>query len=329
MRRTALLFLLFAGLSLAVWIAPSSFSRSERFEEPRAFIESLFATADAPQAYASLKERIAEQGESLPVHPHLYAHLFGESLYAHLGAAGFSVCDDALSFGCYHGFSLAAFETEGLNVLPELIDACRRAEGNLPGPCEHGLGHGLFLLSGDLHKALELCDYPGAPQIGGCRTGVFMEYNFPTSPDHTRIGTREMGSGSPHEPCLMVAPEHRPSCYVNQPQWWEKIFHYDYEKLGTLCEEAEYFSQRACFEGVGIRAAVHSEYDADKTVLLCGNMRSQEGRASCIRAATWIFVQENKSKDAYRLCDSLPQEEGAACRFALEENLRSKKAPGQ
>lgn len=266
---------------------------------------------------------------ALSAHPsrddlgHLFLHVFGETLYETEGVRGISSCDTSFAFGCYHGFSIRAIEGEGLGILPELASVCREEYGDLYGPCEHGLGHGVASVFGpdDLAGALDECVRMGTHPSGGCRTGVFMEYNLPTNPDHTGTGLRPLDTHGYLYPCDAVAPEHQPACYTNQPQWWLELSGGDFASAGARCGTLEGELKSLCYAGVGNQAPIFGEYHVDRTIASCAAIPSREGVMLCSLSAAEILLIDGGEESARKMCESLPVEDTEVC-FKRMERVR-------
>jgi len=277
-------------------------------------------------AYAEFKAEFAEVSYGKQ---HAASHIFGELLYDKLGIDGVSVCDSAFAFGCYHAFFGKAVAVEGIEVLPRFHRACIEKFGDLSLPCRHGIGHGIITFIGEdnILDALELCATLSDEPLGGCTSGVFMEYNFRTMSDPTGQAalTRPLKESDPYEPCRSLPEEFRQSCFFEMPQWWGSIYAGDYEKVGQLCSQVEGNARSACFMGAGNYIAPFTDHDVEKTIFQCNKMPSAEASALCIEAASWIFLGlEGRKEDAYRLCGSLEGKAVNDCREKLDANPASK-----
>lgn len=240
---------------------------------------------------------------------HAAAHLFGEALYRERGLDGLGVCDQTFEFGCYHGFLGIAIAQEGVEVLPELDQACQKRWDDAYLPCQHGIGHGVLTYVGteNLIEALELCTTISWQPTGGCSSGVFMEYNFRTMEDPARGVLRPLGE-NPYAPCDTLPAKHRPSCYFEQVQWWTSVYDRDFTRIGSLCAQIDSAKLRAtCFEGAGNYAAAFTDHAVPETIAVCQKMPNAEGRQQCFEGASWIFSARESLTTAERapLCDKL------------------------
>lgn len=297
------------------------------FAEERTRWEKGMDEVGADNTYTEFKDEFAKKTYGVQ---HSASHIFGELLYDKLGIEGVSVCDSSFAFGCYHAFFGKAVAVEGIEVLPRFHQACIGKYGDLSLPCRHGIGHGIITFVGEdsLFDALELCASLSDEPLGGCTSGVFMEYNFRTMSDPTGAAalTRPLGNSDPYEPCKSLASEFKQSCFFEIPQWWESVFAGDYEKIGQMCGQVVGEKERsACFMGAGNYIAPFSGHDVEKTIELCNKMPSKEAVTLCTEAASWIFLgSEGRKVDAYRLCESLGGEAVNDCKQKLDANPAGK-----
>ncbi len=322
----------FIALGLLVFgVATLSFL-STTFYEPRLslsdirsareFLRNLLEEFSTPDAYLRYASAITASSNTT-LEQHFLAHIAGEELY---GAGGkFADCtlpQEPFAFGCFHGFSIRAITEEGDSILPQLAASCRESFGDQSLPCEHGLGHGVLAALGleALTPALELCGSASKRYRGGCATGVFMEYNFPTDPTHTRLIVRERGEDL-HEPCPRVASRWQGDCYLELPQWWLRILDKDVEAVGALCASVTAEEERAmCYEGIGVHMPAAWHYDRDATAKACMRL-SLQPRIRCIEGAASIFITlPGRDREALILCDTLPPESASRCRARIEQN---------
>jgi hypothetical protein len=207
---------------------------------------------------------------------HTAAHLFGRLLYEAEGAAGIAICDPSFAFGCYHGFFAAAITAEGLAIVPALDKACATLE-SAPSGCRHGIGHGVmeYLGYSELDKALGVCkDMTTTDVIGGCYSGVFMDYNQPinVNADGSVMPVpRILDLAHPYDPCPSVASAFQDSCYHELPQWWESVYQQDYAHLKTLCDTAP-AHRSVCVRGIGNAYFASHDQDVAASTRFCATM---------------------------------------------------------
>jgi len=273
---------------------------------------SYIESTDAQQAYTYFGE-IYDQ--SIYTVQHSHAHVFGEALYKTTGIEGVSVCDSNYGFGCYHSFFGWALNTEGAGIITKLDRACVDAYGEKGLGCQHGLGHGVLVEFGyeKLSQSLDLCKTLSWQEpIGGCTSGVFMEYNFNTMGDGEIRKPRE---DNLHYPCNVVDDVYGEACYFEQPQWWYYQTRSDYGAVGELCSEAPYVLQReACFRGVGNSVAGTREYDVAGMLGTCSLMPDEESRLLCIEGATWLMSAQPEFKGMWEeMCSALRGDAKTRC----------------
>ena len=257
---------------------------------------------------------------------HERAHVMGEVLYKVLGIPGLVVCDEQFSFGCYHSFFGFAITTNGLSILEKLDQACIDEYGSDGGGCPHGIGHGVITELGheNLGQALVECmRLDWQEPIGGCTSGVFMEYNHHTMADGK---TRKLVGSDEHYPCNEVADKFVEACYFDQPSWWTVRYHEDYTLVGELCLEVEDQKAReACFRGTGNVIAGMRDHTINEIAHYCSLMPDAESKMLCIEASTWIAFAEPRYKDTWtQLCDPYTGEYYNRCMGSGDLLLRSR-----
>lgn len=269
-------------------------------------------------AYREFSEAYADKHFGIQ---HGAMHIMGELLYETQGIKGLSICDVTFAFGCYHSFFGRAFSEKGLEIIRDLDHACVAKFGPLGTGCQHGIGHGLMEYFGaaKLTTALEHCkETTQLKELFGCTSGVFMEYNVPIIIDANISYTepRKLNSANPNEPCnTIVAEKFRSSCYYEMPQWWDKVYKRNYEKIGMLCNDIENVEhQESCFLGIGNVAAPSSEYDVKETIAKCEKMPDSKSMLICRSGSSWSFFSNpNYRKLAPQICASLNEEEKSRC----------------
>lgn len=274
-------------------------------------IAQLFVGHTSNQAY----QAFIQKTNTLPFNAqHLAAHLFGEVLYEHDGLSGFSVCGSEFGYGCAHSFIGFALAEHGSGVAKELDDACLK-NGPLALGCFHGLGHGAVTYYGyienDLPKALSICDqlsWKGA--YGGCREGVFMEYNLRTMLATDGGSNRSFDSSAPYAPCTSVAPSDQVSCYFGQGEWWRQSLTNAADvprELGTLCAGVSGSeNQKACFRGLGYAEAAPLNFAPEKGKVFCDaySSISSSTQVWCREGYAWALYATNDKTGANLLCSA-------------------------
>jgi len=322
--------LLLAIIALAVFfLRPShSGSKSSFASEPNS-ITSVDAQAETQfwskwiesvgpeQAYADFKDKYANQNFGIQ---HYAAHVFGPLLYKYAGIGGVAVCDQTFAFGCYHSFFSRAISDQGLAVVPQIDKACLDKFGPLGTGCQHGIGHGLLEYFGpsQLNESLQACRLTTQKNpLFGCTSGVFMEYNVPIIIDSTQTYTqfRELNPQNPNSPCDSVSTEFRKSCFYEMGQWWDKVYHSDYKKLGELCQAVGDPDLRdTCYLGVGNVSAPTSDYDVAATIDKCKLMPNYGAQVTCRSGASWSFYAEPTRRNlSTQVCDGLTPGDQERC----------------
>lgn len=262
-------------------------------EEDMLLWESWFDQYGADEAYVRFKEQYANENYGTK---HFAAHLFGDLLYKREGIPGVAVCDSSFAFGCYHSFFGRAILDHGLDVITELDASCIEKWGELGLGCPHGIGHGVLSYLGDekLLESLEACRTLNYQEpIGGCTSGVFMEYNFKTMESLEGGVMREFDETDPHKPCSDLPSEFLEACYWDLPQWWEKVLSYDYSLIDMYCSEiSEQVVRDACYRGLGNAIGPSTRYDIKKTSERCYELKKDESKDLCLSGASWSFFAE-------------------------------------
>lgn len=310
---TSLIFCVLIGVFLAYLTAELTRSSSDKLIE-----EAQGLGETSPESVLFWQNAIREKGgkgsyelfgeaygEFSVNKQHVYAHLFGEALYKEMGTDGIVVCDSNYNFGCYHSFFGWALMANGLDIITELDQACIEAYGEMGLGCQHGIGHGVIAEVGydNLDQALDACatlNWQGP--IGGCTSGVFMEFNFNTM---NGFANRELDERGLYYPCTEVADRFTQACYFEQPAWWHSHLNMDYGKVGELCDAiTDEDDSIACFWGTGNIIAGADASDLDNISAECDLMPTEDGRYRCTEGATWIVSNQPEFKDVWReLCE--------------------------
>lgn len=296
----------------------SSIQESAKLEKE--FWVKRIAVVGGDESYREFKNKYGELDVNSQ---HIKVHSFGEALYERLNVNGLGVCDDLFAFGCYHGFFGSAIFAEGIESLSKFDQACIEKFEKKYLPCQHGLGHGLLVYYGSerLREALDKCRDLTWQNLGGCSSGVFMEFNFNTV-NHKRAETRQLDSKGPYFPCDNIPTDFQPACYFELPQWWQSVIKADYEKIGSLCFSLESKNIKdSCFKGVGNYTVPFSNYDVDLTIATCSKMPDLKSTINCSEGASWIFLTKKDGVlSATKICRSLPKFYEDACVEKLKMN---------
>ncbi len=282
-----------------------------------------FKSHTGPEAYALFKKRNDPMPHGVQ---HEYAHLFGQKLYETVGIPGVAICDADFAFGCYHSFFGRALMENGTDIIFELEEACIEAHGAKGLGCQHGIGHGVLAELGpkELNNALEICiQLAWKGPLGGCMSGVFMEYNFNTINNDK---PRPYNAEDPFAPCTDLDKKFSQSCHFELPQWWASAYRMGYtedsvdtEKIYTQIAEncslvPDTENKISCYRGLGNHIAGTFEYTAEEIKNNCALGKQEEGRTHCLEAAAWLLSWEPKYKDSWEeLCSDLTGESQRIC----------------
>lgn len=248
---------------------------------------------------------------------HARAHIFGEALFNKEGVGGVAACDSTFGFGCYHSFFAKAIATQGPSVISLLDKACVERWGEKGLGCPHGIGHGILWYLGQDHlaDALSLCSQLSwKGPIGGCSSGVFMEFNFHTM-ETVEGASRKFDPAHPLSPCDTVTEKYRQSCYFELPTWLETVLPEGYAKMSSLCEGVgDDIEKKTCFMGIGYTLANHTTYSVEKSLAICATMPDAQLRLYCQEGAAWGFFVEPKEREKYPLlCNNLSEDKKKTC----------------
>jgi hypothetical protein len=324
---------LFLGLALLAIVGGLlgcwSLSRAEplesdppsEWEQKSAFWEQTIEERGAKGAYEALADHASDLSYSAR---HVEAHAFGAALFDVEGARGVAICDDQFSFGCFHQFLGDAIAALGLESVPELNAGCFKALDNNSLACQHGIGHGILAAVGydddSMRQALDICaKLPGIDPIGGCYSGVFMEYNVRTM--LAGAATPRDFTGNPFVPCDALSGTFVPACIYWQPQWWiQAIFggkadEEEFRQMGEFCREFARTPEleRQCFEGIGNIVAMESGFDAPRARALCEEVGNGRQRLLCLSIGANHFGIDVNAEAAALVCDGLTGDSQEYC----------------
>lgn len=281
-------------------------------------VERIISNHEIQEAYAVFKERYAsiDQGSQ-----HQAAHLFGEALYEKGGLDLFSTCDQSFGFGCYHSFISLALKEHGESVAQELDAKCVAAYGVEGLGCSHGIGHGLLSYFGydigGLGKALTLCEsLAWKHPYGGCRDGVFMEYDFQTMAQGDGGSIRPVDPKKPLLPCTEVDTDSRVACFFGLPALWIASNVAAIDGMAAWCEAITSVAGRAaCYRGIGYGNAPVVSFSVPEIVTACDRIPSEEGRLQCREGGAWMLYADPALRDtAESVCTSgLTEAQSARC----------------
>lgn len=245
--------------------------------------------------------QIKDNTKNLPfTTKHDIAHLFGKALYKAIGNSAVSVCDNDLSYGCYHGLFMEAINAEGTSVIKNLDNACAKAGKNLYTGCQHGIGHGLVEYFGrnKIPEALDQCKIIQKNLLVGCSSGVFMEYFFPSSLTQDPSSILTIDRTNPFQVCKSLDPKFINSCFYELPRLWKRT-EPSFDKLTERCLNlGNKLHQKSCFRGLGYAIGDSANPDPKLSLSICKNMPDEQQRLYCLSGATWFFGSIDQSEIA-------------------------------
>ncbi len=279
----------------------------------------------AVNAYAEFKK----QNKILNLtRQHNAVHFFGEALYSLNGLKGITICDSEFNYGCYHSVIGNALAQEGLGEISKINDYCLTTDDFLK--CQHGIGHGVIAFLGydfkNLTQALNICDgLKKRDPIGGCFTGIFMEYNFQTMLD-TDGKTRPLNDSSPLYPCDGLPENFQKPCLYEQSNWWLEVLPDNFDnkinKIDTYCNKFDGAPKEACFIGLGVHLPNRTNWDSNKALTSCQKLKSPEAFSFCIYGlASEFYSRPEYAAKAKQLCDLLNPIDSSNCKKRVGINF--------
>ncbi len=295
----------------AVWAARASGEMHARASASK--LQAGVALNVSQQAY--WKSRIQESGgaeaykefsglisDMAVMQQHNLAHNFGSVLYEAEGFTGYKACDDLFSWGCAHEIISRSIEENGFAVVASLGALCSSYEEMVATGCYHGIGHGLVgwfgYSSKNLLESLTACDtyLPDsyATPLGGCYSGVFMEYALRTLTGLDTEGYRPASEGSFQELCFSLPEKYRVGCAFQAYQWWVTLsIDRSLERMAFIGEECRSFGRQdmidACYMGVGDHLPVTPDRSPERIAALCSALSPEMGgRLLCQGFAAFI-----------------------------------------
>lgn len=275
------------------------------------------------KAYEEIKKYASDKpfGEG-----HTVAHIFGKLLYDTDGIDGFSICDEALSYGCYHSFLGRAVGDLGISAIPELAKECHDIYGDADTGCKHGIGHGIMEHEGrgNLLKALELCKETDQKQpLFGCTSGLFMEYNTAMMfrGGEAYVDVRSVDPKKPYAPCdTLESSDFRASCYFEIGLLWKHAYGDDFAKIAGLCsalpnEDDAY----ACAQGWGTVVAENVDHESEKARAACDLMKGERIATGCRVGVAMRWNGDGvHARQAGEMCAGLSESQQADCRRSID-----------
>lgn len=277
------------------------------------YLSSLQKRHGSAAAWQYVKSTYTDSaGAALRGRAHDLAHFVGELIFKNQGLGGLSLCDTTFAFGCYHGFTEAAFQ-ESLGPLHDIARACEKIGSISSGPwasCLHGIGHGVatYFDAVELQPAIDTCNslIHGATY---CHDGVFMEFSFSAPPSFYNIS-------EPLYPCTTIDPPYQPACARNQPHVMQQQFNMSKAAIAEACAKAGAAIADPCVDAIGFAIAHDSNGQAGAIAAECQKLGSQQLQTQCTAAAAGELVFQNFPNwqaAAPAACQSLPPPDQATC----------------
>lgn len=252
---------------------------------------------------------------------HDLAHFVGSLIYQRVGVNGLHICDPSFAFGCFHGFTEAAF-TERLDLLSDIATGCTKIGTIGSGPwasCIHGIGHGIatYYDTTSLKESLEACDRlrEGQPF---CWDGVFMEFsiNAPGNfwKDHV---TAPNGEEDPRLLCTNIAPQYRSACARSLPPLLSMRRSMNDRQVAISCLEVQDQAiTYSCIDALGLRIGQESSGNVNTVMSRCTAMPTEQTYAHCATAAAGELIFQNYPNwevSSSQICSAIPETYRDSC----------------
>lgn len=282
------------------------------------------------KAFDQLKEQYPKV-EFVKSQCHQLVHVVGRASYAKYGnlAETFANGDRFCWSGYYHGvMEQIAIENgndyivQNANTICEPI-ARKERYSFYHYNCVHGLGHGVMhALDGNLFTSLTACDnIVDSWERTSCYGGTFMQNIMnQQSPDETAPRpSAYLRSNEPMYPCTAVETKYKNECYLMQTSHALQLFNYDFNRVFEACAAVEEAFRLTCYISIGRDSSGQSVSDVIQTRDKCLLGPTHEARKYCIHGAAVDFVSYfNDTKEADKLCNSLPGELQDDCRSSVK-----------
>jgi len=281
------------------------------------------------RAFEKFKDQVKSSKRS---GSHFRYHVFGKLLYEKYGPEAIAFCDTSLQFGCFHGVFSNLISEAGVESIKKLDAVCIEKFSEKDLSCKHGIGHGLMEFYGPnkLSFALDRCkELKVEDLIGGCASGVFMEYNFPllVVNDKTISARRLYDEQKLDFPCDTINPNSRRVCYFELGKFWQTIYYQDVKRAGEICSHltnSEYANY--CYMGIGNKIVAESLRGLDETIESCRQMPDMNSQIYCRIGGSLSFAIESlEIRDAriVKFCKDLPSEDLKKCTNLKDMDLRT------
>lgn len=285
-------------------------------------LEQLAQAKGGANAWQFVKESYtAANQSSLGGRAHDLAHFVGGIIFNQQGLAGISLCDPTFAFGCYHGFTEAAF-ANSLDALQPLAQVCLQVGQEGTGPwssCIHGIGHGVatYFESQELAPALTTCDQLGAGATF-CHDGVFMELAISAPPSL-------YNQQEPLALCRGVAPAYQPACGRNILAAMQSRFKLPAVQVARECLAAKAAFTESCLDSLGFSIANAVSSNPQQIIDGCGQLEEPTAVSQCAGAAAGELVFQNYPNwqtAAPAICQALTLQFQSSCHQRVQQTIQ-------
>jgi hypothetical protein len=295
----------------------------------RSHIQKEMKSGTSSEVYERLKD---EYKNKVVSEAHFVLHIFGEFLYEKEKRQGIVVCDDALFYGCYHGFFSRAIATEGIGIIGDLSKSCGALK-EYSLNCIHGIGHGIMEYKGHarLTEALKICEESlDHGESFFCAMGALMEYHFPLGENATStrlLARNEYSKETPFGPCPSLPVSYQEVCYFNIAQWWRGVIPDNGKLMVQHCSALPDLNMRNdCYLGFGFQVPLYTKNKLSESINECNLIPSEEERKACFLGVSWGSYYSNKVLSK-TMCDNYNRGEDISSCINLFKQFTSTKFP--
>lgn len=286
------------------------------------YLNEMSASQSLDEVWTFVKSTYTnDAGAALGGRAHDLAHFTGSLMHAKQGLSALALCDTTFAFGCYHGFTEAAFKNS-LEPLEPIAIGCVKLGPVGSGPwssCIHGIGHGVatYYDAVELDNALATCD-----KIKGatfCHDGVFMEFSFSAPPNFYQ-------ADDPLYPCSDLDGRYQQACGRNQPNIMRTRLNFDTATVAKYCASDNPDFTAACVSSIGHTLAGQVQGNPSTAISGCQVFDDPAQHANCATAAAEELVFQNFAgwqQTAPAICNQLEAKFQSACHQKVQRTAQN------
>lgn len=314
------------GASIGLYVASSSTASAIEA------IRSAPTLALQVKEYRALMERIGleEAQEQLVLsglpftgQTHLLNHTSGEYAYQLYGKDALLHCKDYFLSSCYHGALISLMASEGVGVIPEILNRCKAQGGTKTYvQCVHAVGHGYVAWFGyaKLPQALETCDRLSLQMeqdfpLFSCHDGAFMENVWAVHDGGAPSPDRWVKKDDNLFPCN--SPEindgWKSACWANQPALLFQQFEGNTARVATVCEALADNEHRGyCLNGLARQIHPLTKSDPHAALSYCNDV-SLLNQLGCVISIASADYSVGGRELPFSICGLVPDTQQDVC----------------